>query len=377
MKISMEEPTEKIFTVSEYIEILNTFLKREEIKLIGEVSQVQKAVSGHVYFSLKDQNSDAVMSSVIWKGNYMRCGINMEVGMELLLTGHPQIYAPTGRFSFVADTIELRGEGALKKAYDELKKKLEGEGLFAPERKRPLPELIHKIGVITSREGAVIHDFVNNLGKFGYEVNLVDSRVEGQQAVKSLIEAIHTLKKKDIEVLVIIRGGGSLESLQAFNNEALVREVVNFPVPVIAGIGHDKDVPLVALAADVMVSTPTAATHLINYSWQEAYAKIGQMSQILTRVAQEIKRIYADLELSWSSLLDHTAERIEVIKQKIAFAEQTIKFNDPTRQLKFGYSIVRKEGKVVKNIRGLEKGDSLNVQLSDGGVESTVDRVTI
>jgi len=373
----MEEPTEKIFTVSEYIEILNTFLKREEIKLIGEVSQVQKAVSGHVYFSLKDQNSDAVMSSVIWKGNYMRCGINMEVGMELLLTGHPQIYAPTGRFSFVADTIELRGEGALKKAYDELKKKLEGEGLFAPERKRPLPELIHKIGVITSREGAVIHDFVNNLGKFGYEVNLVDSRVEGQQAVKSLIEAIHTLKKKDIEVLVIIRGGGSLESLQAFNNEALVREVVNFPVPVIAGIGHDKDVPLVALAADVMVSTPTAATHLINYSWQEAYAKIGQMSQILTRVAQEIKRIYADLELSWSSLLDHTAERIEVIKQKIAFAEQTIKFNDPTRQLKFGYSIVRKEGKVVKNIRGLEKGDSLNVQLSDGGVESTVDRVTI
>ena len=372
----MELP-EKIFTVSEYIEVLNVFLKREEVKLIGEVSQVQKAVSGHVYFSLKDQNGDAVMSSVIWKGNYMRCGINMEVGMELMLTGHPQIYAPRGTFSFVAETIELRGEGVLKKAYDELKKKLEGEGIFTPERKRPLPELIHKIGVITSREGAVIHDFVNNLGKFGYEVNVVDSRVEGQQAIKSLIEAIHTLKKKDIEVLVMIRGGGSLESLQAFNNEALVREVVDFPVPVIAGIGHDKDIPLVALAADFMVSTPTAVTHLINRSWQEAYAKIDQISHILLRVAQEIKKIYADLELSWSAMLNHTAERIEAIKQKIAFAEQTIKFNDPTRQLKFGYSIVRKGGKVMRNAQGLEKGDSLNIELSDGGVESTVDRVTI
>jgi len=366
---------DKIFSVSEYIEIINVFLKRDEVKLIGEVSVVKTASSGHIYFTIKDQKADASIDCIIWKNSYKQYGIDLAVGMELIITGHPQIYPQRGSFSFIASTIELHGEGALKKAYDELKKKLTKEGVFAPERKRELPELPHKIGVIASLKGAVIHDFTNNLGKFGIEISCVDSRVEGQQAVTSLIESVQLLKQKDIEVLVIIRGGGSLESLQAFNNEAFVQEIVGFPVPVIAGIGHDQDVPLVALAADYMVSTPTAAAHLINESWEEAYAKVQQVPYILSRVHQEFKRIRADLQMTQTTLLDHTAQALLSVGQRLAFAEQAIRLHDPIRQLKLGYSIVRQNGKVLKSVQLLKKGDQLSTQLSDGSLESIIDNI--
>lgn len=366
------DPGNNIFSVSEYIEVINEFLKREEIRLIGEVSQVKQASSGHVYFSLKDQQAEAVMECVIWKSNYFRCGVKIEAGMELIIAGRPQVYAPTGRFSFVADTVELHGEGKLKKAYDELRKKLETEGLFAQARKREFPELPRRIGIITSREGAVIHDFLGNIGKFGFEMQFVDSRVEGAQAVKPLIEAIRTLRKKDIEVLVVIRGGGSLESLQAFNNEALVREIAGFPVPVIAGIGHDKDVPLMALAADYMVSTPTAAAHLLSRSWEEAYTKIRQVPHLLVRLRQEFARIRSDLDLSWSAIIDHAGSRIEGIAQFLSNGERILKLNDPGRQLKLGYSIVRKHGTVLKSVEGAVAGEMIETELSDGIIESKV-----
>ena len=372
-KLGNGSTLEKIFTVVEYIEFLNLIFKQHESRIQGEVSQCQIASSGHVYFTVKDRSGEGILECVIWKGAYALCGIKLEIGMEVIVSGQPNIYGPTGRFKVVADSIELVGEGALKKAYDALKKKLDEEGVFAEARKRPLPELVRKIGVITSREGAVIHDFVNNLGKFGFTVSLVDSRVEGQAALVDLHAAIRTMRKQDIEVLVVIRGGGSLESLQAFNNEALVREIVAFPVPVIAGIGHDKDLPLLALAADYMTSTPTAAAHLLNRSWEDAYAKIHQVAYIFTRVEREFDRIRADLDTTWSSVIDHTNQGIDRLKEKIIFAEQTIKLNDPTRQLKLGYSIVRQNGGVVRSIRGMKKGDRLDTQLADGVIQSRVE----
>jgi len=366
---------EKIFTVSEYIEVLNVYLKREEIRVIGEVSQMKRAVSGHVYFTVKDQNGEAVLDAIVWKGNYARCGVDLEVGMEVVLTGRPQIYPPTGRFSFVADTVELHGEGALKKAYDKLKAKLDKEGVFSPDRKRDIPELPSRVGVITSREGAVIHDFINNLGRFGFSVLLVDSRVEGQQATQSLLEALETLKKRDVEVVIMIRGGGSLESLQAFNNETLVRAVVDSPVPVIVGIGHDQDIPLVSLAADHAVSTPTAVAHLLNRSWEEAYQKIRQVPHLLIRVEQELKHIRSDIDAVLKSLLENVSEGISQLKRQLDHAKQVVGLNDPTRQLKLGYSIVRKRGKVIKTVGELGEGDDIETQLGDGNVRSKVEEI--
>ena len=367
---------EKTFTVSEYVELWNNFFKKiKPAKVLGEISQVKSGPSGHIYFTVKDKSGTSILDCIIWNRNYLMCGVKFEVGMEVILQGRPSIYGPSGRFSFIADTVELVGEGALKKAYDELKKKLEKAGVFAEERKRSLPEFVHKIGVITSRDGAVIHDFVNNLGKFGFEILLVDSRVEGQQATKSLLDSVKTLRDKKIEVLVIIRGGGSLESLQAFNNEALIREIVDFPVPVIAGIGHDQDVPLLALAADYMTSTPTAAAHLLNQSWEEAYSKIRAFANILNRIPAEIRRISEDINRTWLITTEFLESRIKDIRQTLAMTEQMIKLNDPTRQLKLGYSIARLGGKIVRDTSGLKKGDVLEIQLGKGEIETEVKNI--
>jgi len=372
---------DKVFTIAEYIEILNVFFKSQSARIIGEISELKRAASGHVYFSIKDKENPGSLDAIMWARNYQLCGINLEVGMEVILNGHPNVYPNNGRLSFVADTVELVGEGALKKAYDELRKKLEAEGVFAAARKRILPDYISRIGVITSMKGAVIHDFENNLGKFGFKVNVIDARVEGAQAAPSLLAAIHAMREMvedegsrgtGIEALVIIRGGGSLESLQAFNNEALVREVMDFPVPVIAGIGHDQDVPLMALVADYMTSTPTAAAHLLSRSWEEAYAKVHEFSGLLNRFPLELQRVENALTNTWDGLVNMMERSLEAAKATVALGAQAIKHNDPARQLSLGYSIARRNGKVVRSTSGLAPGDGMSLTVSDGEIGSII-----
>jgi exodeoxyribonuclease VII large subunit len=375
---------DKIFTIAQYIELLNVFFKSQSARIIGEISELKRAASGHVYFSIKDKENPGSLDAIMWARNYQLCGINLEVGMEVILNGHPNVYPNNGRLSFVADTVELVGEGALKKAYDDLRKKLEAEGVFAAARKRVLPEYPQRIGVITSLKGAVIHDFENNLGKFGFKVNVIDSRVEGAQAAAPLLAAIRAMREivedegsrgTGIEALVIIRGGGSLESLQAFNNEALVREVIDFPVPVIAGIGHDQDVPLMALAADYMTSTPTAAAHLLGRSWEEAYAKVRAFSGLLNRFPLELQRVEHALTNTWDGLVNLFERSLADAKATIALGAQAIKSNDPARQLSLGYSIARKNGKVVRSAAGLSPGGTLQLTVSDGVIDSTITNI--
>src|SRR3989344_6811079 len=250
-----DKQIEQPFSVSAYLDLLNIQLSEHEARIQGEISSVDIR-ERVVYFSIKDSIDGSVMSCLIWKRNYDFSGIEFEPGMEVILEGVPDIYKLSGRLSFKTSSVELVGEGALKKAYDKLKNKLNSEGLFLKERKKEIPELAGKIGLITSETGAVIHDFLTNLGRYGFNIRFMDSRVEGQPAVRELISAVDYFYDKDIDVLVIIRGGGSLESLQAFNNETLVRKISDFNKPVICGIGHEKDVPLASLVADKMVSTP-------------------------------------------------------------------------------------------------------------------------
>jgi exodeoxyribonuclease VII large subunit len=380
---------DKIFSVGEFIEVLNVFFRKEEVRIVGEICELKRAASGHVYFTIKDQGSRddrgaAVLDAIIWSRNYELCGVELEVGMEVMLNGHPNIYPPSGRLSFVAESVELVGEGALKKAYEALKKKLEAEGIFSLERKRRLPEFPRRIGVITSLKGAVIHDFENNLGKFGFIVNVCDSRVEGQTAVKDLLASVATFramaeqKNADgspaLDALVIIRGGGSLESLQAFNNEVLVRAIANFPVPVIAGIGHDKDIPLVALAADYMASTPTATAHLLSRPWEEAFAKLNRFGSMIVRFQQELKRQAMDLDVIWENIIAQTARRVEWMSEQIDYAERYIRLNDPRRQLKLGYSITRQNGKIVRSVTGISGGDELETEFADGNIRSRTEK---
>ena len=410
------EGDDKIFSVSEFITLLNIGLKKAKAKIIGEVGKVDIGPTGHVYFSLWDENGQGIINCIIWKSRYAIYGVELKEGAKIISYGYPEIYPPKGTFSFIAETIELAGEGALKKEYDKLKEKLSKEGVFAENRKKPIPKYPQKIGVITSRQGAVIADFLNNIGRFGFKIKMIDSRVEGQSAVEDLLLSIKTFKKQGIDVLVIIRGGGSMESMMPFNNEMLVRELVDFPVPVIAGIGHHKDEPLVALAADISVSTPTAAANLLNESWQQAifllerseraiidcYSKqlsmagnsisqsIGRIFEIgnfiigkykkaenslrvsLQNFKNSIKNVKIGLRDSQNQYLSRFKASLLTINQLILHSERVVLFNDPERQLRLGYAIAAIDGKIIRKTTDVSIGKKVDIKVIDGIIESKV-----
>jgi len=402
----MESFENKIFSVSEFIYLLNIGLKSSKAKIIGEVTEVKISSLGHVYFSLKDEKAcpptggtGAAINCIIWKTRYNLYGIRLEAGMKILASGYPEIYAPLGKLSFIAESIELAGEGELKKQYDELKKKLTEEGIFAEERKRPIPKYPQNIGVITSKQGAVLADFLNNVGKFGFKIKMIDSRVEGQEAVGDLLSSIRTFKNQDIDVLVIIRGGGSFESLMPFNNEILVREVANFKVPVITGVGHHKDEPLITFAADVSVSTPTAAANYLNQSWEEAlllleryerkiigsYEEIFENYKIIEnklRISlQNFKNAISGVKIELRNYLDKSfagfKSILSTLSEKLAQSEKVILLNSPERQLKLGYSIAIAEGGVIRKINDVKIGQSFDLRVSNGRINSEVKKLKI
>ncbi len=381
-----------IFSVSSFLDLLNLTIKQIHIKVKGEVVQLTKNTSsGHVYFSLKDKRGNSVISCAIWKFNYQKSSVPLEEGMEVIVTGSPNIYKPTGRFTFIADTVELVGEGALKKAYDKLKAKLEGEGLMNEDKKRPIPEFPKKIGVITSRSGAVINDFLNNLGNYGYKISFIHSSVEGADAIHGLIPAIKIMGEKNIDVLCILRGGGSFESFAAFNNEVFVREIANFPVPVISGLGHDKDIPLTALVSDYYSSTPTGVATYLNDSWNKAKINIDSYEKLVKNkfenyinilnskilesefkiksYIKEITNFYNNFLYKLSNYLKNIKNKISEIEYKIENFRKNIESNNPERHLKLGYSITKnKNGKIVKDVKDINMNEKFSVLLGDGEI---------
>lgn len=397
-KSAIKELLEKnIFSISAYLKILNGILNSFEAKIIGEVSEVKISSPGHVYFSLKDKKDGSVLSCVIWNYDYRMCGINLEVGMEIKANGFPDVYPPTGRLSFKAKTIQLAGEGEIKKEYERLKKKLEEEGLFDQSRKKEIPDFVKNIGVITSKQGAVINDFLNNLGRFGFKISFIDSRVEGLEAVKDLINSIKTFKSKKIDVLIIMRGGGSLESFLAFNNEALIREIVDLPFPVIAAIGHDKDVPLLSLVADKMVSTPSIAASFLNQSWQKVESEIestirevinlfnlslsqlnNKINNVFLKIKNKIEKIISNFKIIEYKIIKFVPSilenQINKIKEKIINMERIIKYNNPERNLKLGYCIAENKKGIIKKIEDVSLGEEIDLKIYNGKINLKVNK---
>ena len=413
-----EKKLEPIFSVSEYINLINEGLKQFAAKIIGEISEVDFGPTGNIYFYLKDEKDQSILKCMMYKNKYDIYGIELKEGLKIIAEGRPNLHKFYS-FAFIAEVIEYSGEGILKKEYEKLKKKLAEEGLFEKERKRPIPAYPQKIGVITSLKGAVIADFSNNLGRFGFKVKIIDSRVEGQAAVADLLLSIRTFKKQDIEALVIMRGGGSLESMMAFNNELLVREVANFPVSVIAAIGHHKDVTLMALAADLAVDTPSIAATTLTESWKQAtlfleryerniisnYEEALDNTHDLINQAVETIREYSDsifnrykeienrLRMSLrnfqNALLNAKINlRNLVIKsfsgfktllfrvtKQLEYAEKSVNSHNPERQLMLGYSIARCNGRIIRTVKNTRIGDSIDVQVTDGKINSEVKNI--
>lgn len=383
------------YSVSDYLDSINSQI-RKIVRIKGEISSFDLR-GNYLFFSLKDKNNESMLECFMWKSDYDVFGLDLSEGLEIIADGYANIRKQNGRFNFQTMAIELVGEGVLRKIYEELKKKLASEGLFELERKKLLPELVQNIGLITSEKGAVINDFLNNLGKYGFQIKFIDTRVEGALAVKELVSAVDYFRDKNIDVLVIIRGGGSLESLQAFNNEVLVRKIADFKKPVICGIGHDKDVPLACLTADKSVSTPTAVTSLLNKSWEEAVLEINNLPKdiihkyelaiskikydfsdslgLITRNFDNIEQNILNLFNKFDAIFNNLGQEIKTKKELLNDYLAQIERLNPINQLKLGFSLIVHDGKIIKSVNQIKLGDQIDIKLSDGKIRSSVDGI--
>lgn len=279
-----------ILSVQELLAFINNrFSTIGILNVRGEITEVSRR-DNYCFFNIKDSESqDHSVSCFIGRMSLGLYDYLLEEGMEVVVSAAPSLYK-NGRFSLMVNKVEAFGEGALKKAFEALKAKLEVKGYFDEARKRPIPEFIQKIGLITSESGAAINDFRKNLGQYGFKISLVDVRVEGDSAEQSIISAINSLNKNkpDLDVLVLIRGGGSLENFKAFNSERVAEAIVTSRLPIITGIGHEKDESIADLAADLKLSTPTATAAFIRNQRERLLDKITGVSQNLITAMENI-----------------------------------------------------------------------------------------
>jgi len=371
-------------SVSQFLDILNSTLDftTADFGIEGEITGFQKHPSGY-YFSIKDIIDASILQCYLPP----RVKISGDIcdGASVVISGKANIYKPKGRLSLIVEKITLAGEGTLKRQYELLKSKLENEGLF--ERKRLLPRNISKIGLITSRTGAVIEDFKNNLAKLGYEILFYDSRVEGATAISSILSGLEYFTQHSdlIDCLVIIRGGGSLEDLQAFNNESIARAIFKSRVPTICAIGHDKDVPLAQLVADSAPSTPTATAFIINNTWQETLSINTYAKNIFTdKIADEIsmlkdkvnnarhaivgifslrKEYYRNLDKRLTQSINLLDRNIILSKNRLDLYRQKLNDFNPKNILKRGYAILYDDkDKIVTNFTRLKKLSKIKIR---------------
>jgi exodeoxyribonuclease VII large subunit len=262
------KPEPRVLTVGQLGRVVGRSLERtftNELWVEGEVSGARPAASGHVYFCMKDEKEDATIDVVLYRSQVTPRGRALiKDGARVRIRGKPTYWSPRGKLQFVGDRVEPTGKGALLEALEQLKAKLQAEGLFAPERKRPLPHDPRVIGVVTSRQGAVIHDICKvAFRRGGARILLAPASVQGAGAVDSIRRSLRMLQKiETVDVIVIGRGGGSQDDLLAFNDEELVRDVAACRVPIVSAVGHEVDVTLVDFAADARAATPSQAAEM-------------------------------------------------------------------------------------------------------------------
>jgi exodeoxyribonuclease VII large subunit len=413
-----ESQSNLVLSVNDFLEAINTELSGFAARVQGEVTDMNIWQNRVVFFSLKDKELESVIKCSMSYQHYQLSGADFTIGTEIIAEGYPKIYKPRGELSFQVMTVELFGEGALKKAYDELYKKLELTGAFDPNQKKPIPEYPERIALITSLDGAAIGDFQMNIGRFGLKIDLYPSGVEGNRAIHELVAAVKAVKARanEYDVLVMVRGGGSLESLQAFNNEALIEMIRSLPIPVLAGIGHEKDITLSALVADRMESTPTACALFLTANWEAARENIYTFTEKLPRLLenrifehkeklgsahQYLFQALADLKESVSrceqqfffwlqeclnqvknkkegvsrwpnEIVKRYQESLAIQKTSLENFSQYLAQVDPNRVLALGYSIIRKGNGVLRNTKDTAVGDILSIRLEKGGLTAEV-----
>lgn len=277
------------------------------VRVRGELSRVKVVSSGHMYSDLKDENS--VINVICWRGNLSKLSIRPEEGLDVICTGRITTYPQRSNYQMIIESMELAGEGALLKMLEERKKKLAGEGLFAQERKKPLPFLPERIGVVTSPTGAVIRDILHRISdRFPREVMLWPVRVQGDGAADEVTNAVNGFNSlpeaQRPDILIVARGGGSLEDLMAFNEENVVRAVAASQIPVISAVGHETDTTLVDYAADRRAPTPTGAAEMA----------VPERLMLLARVEEDQARLTAAI----SRMTDHHKKFVKSLAARLS-----------------------------------------------------------
>jgi len=294
---------DRVYTVSEVTELVKTALEAAfpQVWVEGEVSNCTRAASGHVYFSLKDDKS--VLKAVLWKGDAQKMAFELKTGLSVVCRGRVTVYAARGDYQLSANLIEPKGKGALQLAFEQLKEKLKAEGLFDEKRKRQLPLRPRTIGVVTSPTGAAIRDILRVLERRYAKLHIIlfPAKVQGEGAAAEIVEGLDALGNwPGIDVLIVGRGGGSIEDLWAFNEEPVARAIARSPVPVISAVGHEVDFTIADFVADVRAPTPSAAAEIVTKTEQEFELQVRSTAQRLGEIVRNSlrERRYAVAELA-------------------------------------------------------------------------------
>ncbi len=310
---SVPEESGDIFSVKEFIDYLNNrFSQMGVLKVRGEIIQVSRKDANYCFFDIKDPlHSEHIISCIIWRSALTRYGYLLEPGMEVVVSAVPSVYK-SGKLSIIVEKVEAFGQGALQKAFEMLKAKMEEKGYFDQSRKRPIPSYVKNIGLITSESGAAVRDFQTNLGEYGFSIQLVDVRVEGDYSERSIVSAMHWLNKNkpDLDIIVLLRGGGSLENFKAFNSEKVAEAIVLSRLPVITGIGHERDQSIADLCSDLALSTPTATA---------VYLKTQRQ-----RLLQQISIASVELNASLGQIVQDSKERVASIQFELTSAYEDV-----------------------------------------------------
>ena len=382
-----------VSAVNRYIKALvNNDEVLSSIAVRGEISNFKRHSAGHLYFTLKDDGGE--IAAVMFRADAARMNFNPADGMRVIIYGSIDVYEKSGRYQLYARTMLSDGIGAMAEAYERLKKKLEAEGLFAEERKRPLPRFPRRIGVITAPTGAAIRDILNITGRRypQAEIRIYPSLVQGADAPASLCMGMEYLNAEEICDLIIIgRGGGSIEDLWAFNDENLVRTVASSKIPVISAVGHETDFTLCDFAADKRAPTPSAAAEIAVPDREALLSVVDNRKKSLDTLTENILRIKKNaLESKNQALMARSPEaRLMRMRDGIANGEQRLHARidsiygkqisafdglvkrldalNPLSILSRGYGAVKNEqGGIISRVEDMEEGQSVTLIMADG-----------
>lgn len=366
----------------------------------GEVSNCKYHTSGHIYFSLKDESG--TIACVMFAGQRGGLSFHMKEGQQVIVFGGISVYERSGSYQLYAKEIRLDGEGALYERFVQLKQELEEMGMFAPEYKKPIPEYAKRIGVVTAPTGAAVRDIQNIAGRRNPYVQLIlyPAKVQGEGAKDSIVQGIRALEAAGVDLMIVGRGGGSIEDLWAFNEEEVARAIFDCTVPVISAVGHETDTTIADYVADLRAPTPSAAAELAVYDYAQT-AEIMRncdmrmrrlLNQNITIQRMRLREYQARLGyLHPRNLLRDYQQRVVEYEEKLRWLmEQSLqecrhRFSlylekmrgmSPLDKLNRGYSYVQGEDrKAVKSIRQVRPGDCLSVYVTDGVIMATADAV--